>query len=108
MTTHGLDQFSKALAMGASRRQVLKVLAATAAGGAFAFLGVPHADAQTARCETADDCPSVVCQTATCAPRRFRRRGRCVYNAVVCQGQGQVCCTSGQNAGECRGQGACN
>ena len=76
MSDEKLDELSKALATTTSRRQMLKVLAATAAGGALTLVGAREAGAARCRrvgqpCRANFECCDFFCppDTGRCACR---------------------------------------
>ena len=76
MSDEKLDELSKALATTTSRRQMLKVLAATAAGGVLTFVGAREAGAARCRrvgqpCRANFECCDFFCppDTGRCACR---------------------------------------
>ena len=76
MSDRNLDELSRALATTTSRRQMLKVLAATAAGGVLSLAGARQAGATRCRrvgqpCRANFECCDFFCppDTARCACR---------------------------------------
>ena len=103
MSDEKLDELSKALATTTSRRQMLKVLAATAAGGALTLVGAREAGAARCRrvgqpCRANFECCDFFCppDTGRCACRpgenlcsKTRRCIRCdpeaTFDPETCQ-----------------------
>jgi hypothetical protein len=110
MSADRFDQFTRVLASGASRRQVLKALAVAVAGGAVAAFGAGRVEA-AGTCSSDADCASLnnPCQVGRCLPKEGSQ-GRGTFSCqafptVTCP-EGQRCCDAGKFAGQCR-RGSC-
>ncbi len=103
------DELTKTLAQSTSRRQALKVLGGSLAGGLLAALGVGTADAEECKrdgkaCKKGTQCCSGVCQNGQCVTPCTTDGGTCSGNSDCCSGNcsnGQ-CCPSGRT--NCNGQ----
>jgi hypothetical protein len=108
---HSVDELARGLATGTmSRRQVLKVLGGTLAGGLLAVLGVGSGVAAADECKRNgkackkdSQCCSGICSSGTCAACR-PNSGSCTANTQCCSGN----CANGTCAAACvANAGAC-
>ena len=89
MSDEKLDELSKALATTTSRRQMLKVLAATAAGGVLTFVGAREAGA--ARCRRVGQPCRANFECCDFSPARPTPAGAIVGRARTCAGKTKRC-----------------
>jgi hypothetical protein len=96
MDQNAFDDLTRALARGTSRRQALKLLGGSLAGGLLAVLGVGEAAADDTckpigkKCKKNSQCCSGNCANGTCAPT--------CPSANVC---GSTCLTAPCDANQC-------
>jgi hypothetical protein len=101
---HSVDELARGLATGTmSRRQVLKVLGGTLAGGLLAVLGVGGGVAAAdeckrngKRCKKNSQCCSGNCANGTCAAACVANGGACTAGTQCCSGfcKGGTCAAS--------------
>src|SRR5712692_5729628 len=89
MNSSRFDEFTKTLARPTSRRQVLKALGATVAGGIFGLRKVDHASASCKPLGHTCSKPSQCC-SGYCSPQKICA---CQPPTVIC---GTLCCPAGQ------------
>jgi hypothetical protein len=103
------SEIAKALASGLSRRDALRRLVGTAAGGVLAFIGL----GRSAQAQAPGTCPAL-CRALGVSPGGGNAFGKCVSNCSGClQGGGipcgtdaccsgeEVCCPGSLPGGEC-------
>ena len=107
MDSERFDDLTRALASGVSRRQTLKLLGGSLAGGLMVFLGIGEAGADPPGCKregkncTRHDqcCSGTCCNTVCCAAGQVCQDGQCVApptgNQLICR------CNEGQTLNDC-------